>query len=1052
MNSQIQFKANTGQINIDSAQGIVECFVAGIGNKDSVGDIVVSGAFTKSLMRRKPRVVWGHNWNDPIGKVLEIYEVPPNDPRLPAKMKAANIGGLFAKVQFNLNSEKGKEAFANIAFFGEEQEWSIGYKTLDAIYDNARQANVLREVELYEVSPVLHGANQLTGTISVKSEEEKNHIYAMGMPSGPYQTMPRVAPKPEEAQEPRDPFSQGIAMPLSDERTSALKQELINRTGGPIDVMKATDSSVVFNKPGRGVFRLSYYFDGNQFMFGKPEPIGQQMATPTPRPQNIPSIPAIAYSAPSNPENPSIVFGTVIPKDYEKSAMDEVDLLLDEINQETKVGRAINNRTMDKLKNVIQTLQNIVGAEVETKSSLIVACDPKFAFKTKQLLDPVFDYHRVETLVTENGIVITSDISADAYNAIETATKGIGYRIGRALGSGGGPGKARRARGALSRIEGIQDPRKRRDVDNDGLIFDGTWREMAAPARGLRSSNEPNNPLERKINASFTRSESKKTIDAIEKILKDSGMPNREDTALHALREQLIGNQYKNDAGFQMPKSQLDNAIKELTDLKNANFKDEYLEKVLATIKEGKPVRSRAGGGGRKVGTKLTTVVTPTGEKVVRKKLSQVQPDNWGLMSLPEKEEWLITEAPKLGLDPLVRNNQLEKIAVEMDDNEKKLEKGKRRAANLAARREEEAARKARGPNGATDVEIDDNTTRLERATKPELIRLGEGAGRVTDPNAPSKFLLVTDRLIKHMDAVRAKKGEGAFRKSVVEQIKDTLNEVDNALSEKETIEALQEAEDAISKLLSEMNMDLGDKLQIDTPPEESKMKLYLERVAASMASRREERESFEGLNSEVTRELDPLEDIPSISNPNPGEDYVDYIERPNRSTLPNRGLKSTSSARGMRSATNYLSARSRRKQGATGLRSTQNTSTKQPRTEINAEATWWNKIESSLGKEISKASDKKVKDGLTLLQTILRRQESGKLGAKRTNAGALTITADEADQILDAVMSVVDRQVSTAGSRGEIFAELLEKVSSAAMSTFIEKTTEPIGRRAKTS
>ena len=164
---------NNGQVNVDQAQGIVECFVAGIGNKDSVGDIVISGAFAKSLTHRKPRVVWGHSWNDPIGKVLEMYEVPIGDSRLPAKMRNAGIGGLYAKVQFNLQSEKGKEAFANVAFFGEEQEWSIGYKTLDAIYDNTRQANILREVELYEVSPVLHGANQLTGTISVKSEEEK---------------------------------------------------------------------------------------------------------------------------------------------------------------------------------------------------------------------------------------------------------------------------------------------------------------------------------------------------------------------------------------------------------------------------------------------------------------------------------------------------------------------------------------------------------------------------------------------------------------------------------------------------------------------------------------------------------------------------------------------------------------------------------------------------------------------------------------------------------------------------------------------------------------
>lgn len=169
----IEFKAApAGQVSV-SAKGIVECFVAGIGNKDSVGDICAPGAFNGSLKRRKPRVVWGHNWNDPIGKVLEIYEVPASDPRLPEKMKRAGIGGLYAKVQFNLNSEKGREAFANVQFFGLEQEWSIGYKTLDAVFDPAKQANVLKEVELYEVSPVLHGANQLTGTISIKGAKQK---------------------------------------------------------------------------------------------------------------------------------------------------------------------------------------------------------------------------------------------------------------------------------------------------------------------------------------------------------------------------------------------------------------------------------------------------------------------------------------------------------------------------------------------------------------------------------------------------------------------------------------------------------------------------------------------------------------------------------------------------------------------------------------------------------------------------------------------------------------------------------------------------------------
>lgn len=170
--TETNYKSLSGQINVNEAKGIVECFVAAIGNKDSVGDICLPGCFSESLKRRKPRVVWGHNWNEPIGKVLEIYEVGPSDPRLPSKMRERGVGGLFAKVQFNLGAEKGKEAFANVAFFGLEQEWSIGYKTLDAVYDTGQQANLLKEVELYEVSPVLHGANQLTATLSIKSANQ----------------------------------------------------------------------------------------------------------------------------------------------------------------------------------------------------------------------------------------------------------------------------------------------------------------------------------------------------------------------------------------------------------------------------------------------------------------------------------------------------------------------------------------------------------------------------------------------------------------------------------------------------------------------------------------------------------------------------------------------------------------------------------------------------------------------------------------------------------------------------------------------------------------
>jgi HK97 family phage prohead protease len=260
--SETLYKSIPGQINIDEAQGIVECFVAGIGNKDSVGDICATGSFTESLKRRKPRVVWGHNWNEPIGKVLDIYEVAPNDPRLPMKMKRAGIGGLYARVQFNLKSERGRQAFADVSFFGEEQEWSIGYKTLRADYDQSRQANVLKEVELYEVSPVLHGANQLTGTISIKTDE----ISAVKGHGEDY-------PRGEDGGIP-------AANPMKG-REDNLPKALATRFGGAVRMRSADKNIAIFDHMKDGkmtTMRVSYHFDGDEFMFGdavrvKPETV-----------------------------------------------------------------------------------------------------------------------------------------------------------------------------------------------------------------------------------------------------------------------------------------------------------------------------------------------------------------------------------------------------------------------------------------------------------------------------------------------------------------------------------------------------------------------------------------------------------------------------------------------------------------------------------------------------------------------------------------------------------------------------------------------------------
>ncbi len=463
----IQFKARNGaQISVDSAQGIVECFVSGIGNKDSVGDIVLPGAFNESLKRRKPRVVWGHSWNDPIGKVLEIYEVANSDPRLPEKMKSAGIGGLFAKVQFNLGAEKGREAFANVAFFGEEQEWSIGYKTLQATFDPVKQANLLKEVELYEVSPVLHGANQLTGTISVKDgeygacgtdgcecgtkshiasepdiqvEEEEVFIFEKGQMMGRVPMQMIVIPMPQKPNSDshdadRDIWARGEAGPIDMAARMELAQEIHSRTKVPIKIVEATENMVVFLRKmvdgTNRMYRMGYHKAGDgRYMFGKPARV---------KPQTV-------YS-PVQPNMPPIGPMSHKPNHH---------------------------------------VSPIQGKETieEAKSDYLISCTLDNIFEFKDTLQPIFDYYEVTVTPSVAGL-LCSDYPSGFEDAANTAIKALGGRLGR----GGGLGKGRRAGRALT---ATFDP-KAWDGDGDGIVQEGTpFQRPSIPGINTNWPGEP---------------------------------------------------------------------------------------------------------------------------------------------------------------------------------------------------------------------------------------------------------------------------------------------------------------------------------------------------------------------------------------------------------------------------------------------------------------------------------------------------------------------------------------------------------------------------------
>ena len=163
---------------VSEEKGIVETIISVTGIVDEVKDRIMPGAYAKTLAKRKPKGVWSHDWDAPVSKTIGVKELMPNDPSLPKVMPNGEpwpkeAGALAVKTQFNLETQRGREAYADVVFFGDEQEWSIGYNVPvgGAKIDSKSGVREISTLELYEYSPVLFGAMPLARTTSVKDAQ-----------------------------------------------------------------------------------------------------------------------------------------------------------------------------------------------------------------------------------------------------------------------------------------------------------------------------------------------------------------------------------------------------------------------------------------------------------------------------------------------------------------------------------------------------------------------------------------------------------------------------------------------------------------------------------------------------------------------------------------------------------------------------------------------------------------------------------------------------------------------------------------------------------------
>lgn len=139
--------------------GVFEGYASVFGVVDNGMDVVEKGAFTKSLTERRPKLLWQHDWQDPIGVFDEVRE----DER-----------GLYVKGRLSKDVQKGREAMALMRMQAEDgtrgiDSMSIGYVVKESYYEGDGRVRRISEVALYEISLVTFPMLEDAQVTSVKS-------------------------------------------------------------------------------------------------------------------------------------------------------------------------------------------------------------------------------------------------------------------------------------------------------------------------------------------------------------------------------------------------------------------------------------------------------------------------------------------------------------------------------------------------------------------------------------------------------------------------------------------------------------------------------------------------------------------------------------------------------------------------------------------------------------------------------------------------------------------------------------------------------------------
>lgn len=152
----------------DDTSGEVEAVFSIFNKLDTDGDVVLPDSIKSGFKDNEVPMVFAHKWDQPIGKGV----INSDDE------KATFRGNFF------MDTEAGKEAYKLAKAMGDLQEWSFGFRIndyevkgyMEEGMEDEIEARYLKDLTVYEVSPVLVGANRETYTLAIKSGEDA--VYA----------------------------------------------------------------------------------------------------------------------------------------------------------------------------------------------------------------------------------------------------------------------------------------------------------------------------------------------------------------------------------------------------------------------------------------------------------------------------------------------------------------------------------------------------------------------------------------------------------------------------------------------------------------------------------------------------------------------------------------------------------------------------------------------------------------------------------------------------------------------------------------------------------